>query len=97
MREEKVFLTKMTRDLCHELYRSWENDDVKGKGFGTEAERLTIQYAFEELGMLAVNADTVVKNVGSQHILDKLGFEFVKEEGDFRYYRIERCLERFNL
>lgn len=66
-----------------------QNDDSKGKGYGTEAERLAIKYAFEELGMHAVNADTVVKNKRSQHILDKLGFEFIKEEGDFRYYRLE--------
>jgi RimJ/RimL family protein N-acetyltransferase len=155
---DKVSLTIMTRELCHELYKSWENDDsiymdmslfkpynyreeavdryydskqepsrrlfaimledkpigevqlkqidqdkkectlsihmqndaVKGKGYGTQAERLAIKYAFEELGMMAVNADTVVKNVRSQHILDKLGFWFIKEEGDFKYYRLER-------
>lgn len=158
MTSENVYLEEMTRELCHELYRSWENDEsiymdmslfkpftyreeavdryydskqepsrvllaimlgdrpigevqlkqvdrekkectlsihmqndeVKGKGYGTEAERLAVKYAFEELGMQAVNADTVVKNVRSQHILDKLGFEFIKEEGDFRYYRLER-------
>lgn len=67
-----------------------QNDEVKGKGYGTEAERLAIQYAFEELGMKVVNADTVVKNVRSQHILDKLGFEFIKTEGDFNYYRLEK-------
>ncbi|WP_050008190.1 GNAT family N-acetyltransferase [Butyrivibrio sp. WCE2006] len=67
-----------------------QNDKVKGKGYGTEAERLAIQYAFEELGMLAVNADTVAKNVRSQHILDKHGFKFIREEGDFKYYQLRR-------
>lgn len=158
MASNTVRLIPMTRELCHELYRSWENDDsiymdmslfkpytyredavdryydskqdssrvlfaimlgdrpigevqlkqidqgkkecilsihmqndkVKGKGYGTEAERLAIKYAFEELGMLAVTADTVVKNVRSQHILDKLGFKLIKEEGDFRYYQLRR-------
>lgn len=153
-----IYLVQMTRELCHELYKSWENDEsiymdmslfkpyiyqeeavdryydskqdasrvlfavmfgdrpigevklkqidrekkectlsihmqndsVKGKGYGTEAERLTIKYAFEELGMQAVNADTVTKNARSQHILDKLGFKFIREEGDFRYYRLEK-------
>ena len=153
-----VHLVQMTRELCHELFKAWENDEliymdmslfkpytyqreavdryydskqeparvvfavmlgnrpigevqlkqidrdkkectlsihmqndsVKGKGYGTEAERLAIKYAFEELGMQAVNADTVVKNARSQHILDKLGFEFIREEGDFRYYRLEK-------
>ena len=158
MPNNKVSLCSMTRELCHELYKSWENDaaiymDVlmfkkyvynkaavdryfdskqestrrifaimlegrpigeiqlkqidmekrectlsihmqndsfKGKGYGTEAEKLAIQYAFDEMGMEAVNADTVVKNVRSQHILDKIGFEFLKEDGDFRYYRLEK-------
>ena len=155
---EKISLVPMTRKLCHELFRSWENDEsiymdlssfrpyiysedtvdryfdskqepsrvmlavmlgdrpigeiqlkqidrdkkectlsihmqndsVKGKGYGTEAEKLACEYAFEELGMMAVNADTVVKNIRSQHILDQLGFEFIKEEGDFRFYRLEK-------
>ncbi|WP_155994897.1 GNAT family N-acetyltransferase [Butyrivibrio sp. WCE2006] len=67
-----------------------QNDSFKGKGYGTEAEMLAIQYAFDEMEMEAVNADTVVKNVRSQHILNKIGFEFLKEEGDFRYYRLEK-------
>lgn len=153
-----IELKKMTRELCHELYRKWQNDDsiymdmslfkpytyrveavdryydskqepsrilfaimledrpigevqlkqidqdkkectlsihmqnddVKGRGYGTDAERQAIRYAFDELGMKAVNADTAIKNVRSQHILDKLGFKLIKEEGDFRYYRLEK-------
>ena len=77
----------MTRQLCHELFKEWQNDSYKGMGYGTEAERLALAYAFDELGMNAVNADTVIKNERSQHILEKLGFEFIKEVGDFRYYR----------
>ena len=155
---EKLKLQRMTRELCHELYKEWENDEAiymdmslfkpyvynedavnryydskqdssrmmfvimlsnkpigelqlkqidydkkecilsihmqndnfKGKGYGTEAENLAIKYAFDELGMVAVNADTVVKNTRSQHILEKIGFQFLKEEGDFRYYRLEK-------
>lgn len=67
-----------------------QNDSFKGKGYGTEAENLAIKYAFDELGMVAVNADTVVKSTRSQHILEKIGFQFLKEEGDFRYYRLEK-------
>ena len=67
-----------------------QNDAAKGKGYGTEAIRLAIRYAFEELGMDAVNADIVRKNTRSQHVAEKAGFQFVKEEGDFRYYRLER-------
>ncbi len=155
---EDISLRVMTRELCHELFRSWENDpDIymdmalfkpyrydeaavnryfdakqspsrvllaimkdsapvgeiqlkqidrergectlsihmqndacKGRGYGTCAERLALQYAFGTLGMAAVNADVVVKNTRSQHVLEKVGFQFVKEENGFRYYRCER-------
>lgn len=155
---QKIRLQKMTRELCHELYKGWQNDDAifmdmslfkpfeytqekvdryfdskqestrilfaimledkpigevqlkqidfdnkecelsihmqnddfKCKGYGTEAERLAIHYAFEELGLEKINADTIVKNTRSQHILAKLGFEFIKQEGDFKYYYLKR-------
>lgn len=67
-----------------------QNDACKGRGYGTCAERLALQYAFETLGMTAVNADVIVKNKRSQHVLEKVGFRFVKEENGFRFYRYER-------
>ena len=66
------------------------DDSVKGRGYGTLAERLAVQYAFEELGLKAVNADAVHKNVRSQHVLEKVGFQFVREDETFKYYRIEK-------
>lgn len=67
-----------------------QNDMVKGKGYGTRAEQLAIIYAFNVLGMVAVNADTIAKNTRSQHVLEKVGFQFVKQENGFKYYRYER-------
>lgn len=67
-----------------------QNDAVKGHGFGTRAEQLALQYAFDVLKMNAVNADTVVKNTRSQYVLEKVGFQYVKEEDGFRYYRYKR-------
>lgn len=67
-----------------------QNDTVKEKGYGTQAERLAVKYAFDELGMAAVNADTIIKNTRSQHVLEKAGFHFIGEDGTFKYYRIER-------
>lgn len=67
-----------------------QNDAVKGKGYGTCAERLALKYAFEVLGMVAVNADTVIKNTRSQRVLEKVGFNFIGEENGFKYYRFER-------
>ena len=64
-----------------------QNDTAKGHGYGTCAERLALQYAFDTLGMVAVNADTIIKNTRSQHVLEKVGFHYVREEDGFRYYR----------
>ena len=66
-----------------------QNDSVKGMGYGTQAERLVLQYAFQELGMAAVNADTVLQNTRSQHVLEKAGFRYTHEDETFKYYRCE--------
>ncbi len=67
-----------------------QNDAVKGRGYGTRAEQLALRYAFDVLGLRAVNADTIVKNTRSQHVLEKVGFQYLKEEDGFRYYRLQR-------
>lgn len=158
MKKQMIRLEKMTRELCRELYRHWENDPaiyadlsrfgpyhydeagvdryfdaknepsrvmfaimlgnrpvgelqlkridherkecilsihmqndaVKGKGYGTQAERLALRFAFDELGMTTVLADAIRKNTRSQHVLEKVGFRFVGEDEMFRYYRIDR-------
>ena len=51
-----------------------QNDTVKGHGYGTCAERLALQYAFDILGMTAVNADTVKKIPGVSTCLKKSAF-----------------------
>ena len=66
-----------------------QNDEVKGRGYGAAAERLALEYAFTVMGMAAVNADAVVKNTRSQHVLEKVGFKFVREENGFRFYRCQ--------
>lgn len=67
-----------------------QNDSVKGLGYGTSAEKLALKYAFDTLGMNAVNADTVVKNTRSQHVLEKVGFQYRGEKDGFKYYRFAR-------
>ena len=67
-----------------------QNDTWKGRGYGTCAEQLAVQYAFETLDLSAVNADTITKNERSQHVLEKVGFRFIKEENGFKYYRCGR-------
>ena len=83
---KKIYFQKQECSLGIHL----RDDSVKEKGYGTQAERLILQYAFEELGMVAVNADAALKNTRSQHVLEKVGFRYVREDETFRYYRCEK-------
>ena len=69
---------------------SMKNAHYKDRGFGTIAERLAVDYVFNELDIPIVYADCILSNKRSQHVLEKVGFQFIKEEGNFRYYCIER-------
>ncbi len=73
-----------------ELSIHLKNDAVKNRGYGTQAERLAIAYAFDTLGMDSILADTVAKNVRSQRVLKKLGFTRLGEENGFILYRLDR-------
>lgn len=74
-----------------ELSIHLQNDSVKNKGYGTIAERLALQYAFEALGLNTVLAGSTLKNKRSQHVLETVGFSFVRADDTFRYYRCERA------
>ena len=67
-----------------------QSDRFKGRGFGTQAERLAVEYAFRELGMERILADAILKNTRSQHVLQKAGFRFLRQEGIYRWYAINK-------
>lgn len=75
---------------CCELGICLKNDRFKNHGYGTVAQRQGIRYAFEELGMETVLADSLLRNTRSQRSLQKAGFRFVSEDEHFKYYRIGR-------
>jgi RimJ/RimL family protein N-acetyltransferase len=77
------------KELCGTMSIVLLNDTVKGKGFGTEAERLLIRYAIEELGLHTIYADVVHRNVRSKHILEKLGFKHLYDDDILAYYRYD--------
>lgn len=73
-----------------ELSIHLQNDAVKNRGIGTCAERQLLAYAFEELGLNAVTARAIEKNTRSQHVLEKVGFKFIRQENGFLHYRCSR-------
>ena len=67
-----------------------KNDRFKNRGYGPLAERQALRYAFEELGMETVRADSLLQNTRSQRSLQKAGFRFASEDGHFKYYQVSK-------
>ena len=66
------------------------NDSVKGKGYGTEAITLLIDYVFKILLLDELTATSVLRNVRSQHILEKVGFVYSHEDYKFKHYVLSK-------
>lgn len=66
------------------------NASYKDRGIGTQAERLAVDYIFNELDIPVVYADCILSNERSQHVLEKVGFRLIRVEGDFKYYCMQR-------
>ncbi len=62
----------------------------KDHGYGTQAEKLALDYAFNTLGVRMVLADTILTNTRSQHVLEKVGFVETHRDEMFVYYKCER-------
>lgn len=53
-------------------------------------DSLALAYAFENLGMESVLADSVLKNTRSQHVLEKVGFVQIGADDTFKYYHCDK-------
>lgn len=62
----------------------------KDHGYGTQAEKLALDYAFETLGVKTVFADSILTNTRSQHVLEKAGFVETHRDKMFVYYKCQR-------
>lgn len=82
----EVVLKNFEEDHCT-LGITMQSDEFKNKGYGTEAERLAVAKAFGEMKMKTVYADAVKTNQRSRHVLEKVGFKFLREDKTFAYYR----------
>ncbi len=64
------------------------NDAYKGKGYGTEAQRLLIDYAINSLGLKTIYADAVHRNHRSKHVLEKVGFKYICDDDVLSYFKL---------
>ena len=69
---------------------SLKNSKYKDHGYGTQAEKLALDYAFGTLGVKIVFADTILSNTRSQHVLEKVGFAETHRDDMFIYYKCQR-------
>lgn len=86
----EIIIKNIEPGKCATMGLSMKNAHFKDRGFGTRAERLAVRYVFDELDIPVLYADALITNSRSQHVLEKVGFRLIREEGDFRYYCIER-------
>ena len=86
----EIIIKNIVPGKSAELGICMKNARCKDRGFGTQAERLAVDYVFRELDIPVLFADTLVTNTRSQHVLEKIGFRLLRVENDFKYYRLER-------
>jgi RimJ/RimL family protein N-acetyltransferase len=51
-----------------------------GKGYATEAATHVLEYGFKVLQIPLITAHAHIENLASQHVLQKTGMQFIKEE-----------------
>ena len=84
----EIVFKNIEEDRSATLSITLKNSKCKNRGIGTEAERLAVRYAFEKLNIPILYADTIQTNTRSQHVLEKVGFTMIREDREFKYYRI---------
>lgn len=86
----EIIIKNIEEHKCATMGIALKNAKYKNRGIGTAAERLAIRFVFYELDIPTLYADTIHTNIRSQHVLEKVGFSFIREDKDFKYYRIDR-------
>ncbi|OGT38692.1 MAG: hypothetical protein A3F11_03625 [Gammaproteobacteria bacterium RIFCSPHIGHO2_12_FULL_37_14] len=59
-----------------------------GKGYATEAAKVVLHYAFIELNLGEIISFTVVANIKSRHVMEKIGLHH-SEIDDFNHPKLE--------
>ena len=87
----EVVLKNIDRERKHcTMGISLINDSFKNKGYGTAAEKMILKYAFEQMEMRTVYADSLITNLRSQHVLQKVGFAKTGQDDQFVYFQYEQ-------
>jgi ribosomal-protein-alanine N-acetyltransferase len=80
----RISLGGISRGALQNAYLGYGIDvNHSGRGYATQAVRLTVRVAFDDLGLHRVQAAVVPENTASARVLEKVGF---REEGLARRY-----------
>ena len=60
-------------------------EEYQSRGYATEASRILIERAFNDLGIERIYATFKIENMASRRVLEKLGFEFHAEMSNIDY------------
>lgn len=71
----EITLSEVVRENLQSGWVGYSMDQAhNGKGYTTEAVKLVVKYAFEELGLHRIEAGVMPHNLGSMRVLLKAGF-----------------------
>ena len=70
-------------DACELGY--WIAEEYWGNGYAAEASQRLIEHAFDELNIETIYATYRIENDQSKRVLEKLGFEYLKEMQNENY------------
>ena len=74
------------------------NEKFWNKGFATEASIAWLDYGFNQMNIEKMNAYTHAQNGASNHILQKVGFQFMKDYPDkegviWKWWQMEKSVQ----
>lgn len=74
---------KKQEENSYEIGIVLKNDKYKNKGLGTIAIEKAAQYAMDVLRIKELTASILLNNKRSQHVFEKSGFKYLKEDESF--------------
>ena len=71
---------------CVTISITMKNQNFEDKGYGLEAETLSINYAIKKLNVKTIYSNCLTSNTRSNHVLQKFGFKEIKGDDKFVYF-----------
>jgi RimJ/RimL family protein N-acetyltransferase len=78
-----VGISKINHDEKQGELGYWLGKEHWGQGIMTEAAKAVVDFAFKEIPLQRINTQAVIENIGSNKVIQKLGFvpEGMKRKG----------------